>query len=93
VTRTIQGDSVGPASTGADSPVDPSRTGSSSRRSARECDSIGIAGRLSVARGRLTGMCGRYASVASRSDLLDRFAVDEKDADELRGQDFNVTPT
>jgi putative SOS response-associated peptidase YedK len=38
-------------------------------------------------------MCGRYASVASRADLLERFAVDESNADELRGQDFNVTPT
>ncbi|MFD7161130.1 SOS response-associated peptidase [Kribbella sp. NPDC059898] len=38
-------------------------------------------------------MCGRYASVASRADLLERFAVDENNADELRGQDFNVTPT
>ncbi|WTK83481.1 SOS response-associated peptidase [Kribbella sp. NBC_01510] len=38
-------------------------------------------------------MCGRYASVASRADLLERFVVDESNADELRGQDFNVTPT
>lgn len=38
-------------------------------------------------------MCGRYASVASRSELLERFVVDESNADELRGQDFNVTPT
>jgi putative SOS response-associated peptidase YedK len=38
-------------------------------------------------------MCGRYASVASRAELLERFVVDEKNADELRGQDFNVTPT
>ena len=38
-------------------------------------------------------MCGRHASVASRDDLLERFVVDESNADELRGQDFNVTPT
>ncbi|WP_199235009.1 SOS response-associated peptidase [Kribbella sp. VKM Ac-2568] len=38
-------------------------------------------------------MCGRYASVASRADLLARFVVDESNADEPRGQDFNVTPT
>ncbi|MEU4196797.1 SOS response-associated peptidase [Kribbella sp. NPDC026611] len=38
-------------------------------------------------------MCGRYASVASRADLLERFVVDESNADELRGQDFNVTLT
>ncbi|MER7244655.1 SOS response-associated peptidase family protein [Kribbella sp. NPDC000426] len=38
-------------------------------------------------------MCGRYASVAGRADLLERFAVDEGNADELRGQDFNVTST
>lgn len=38
-------------------------------------------------------MCGRYASVASRAELLERFVVDESNADELRGQDFNVTPT
>jgi putative SOS response-associated peptidase YedK len=38
-------------------------------------------------------MCGRYASVASRAELLERFVVDEQNADELRGQDFNVTPT
>jgi hypothetical protein len=31
--------------------------------------------------------------VASRDDLLERFVVDESNADELRGQDFNVTPT
>ena len=48
---------------------------------------------VSVARGRLAGMCGRHASVASRADLLKRFVVDESNADELRGQDFNVTPT
>lgn len=34
----------------------------------------------------------RYASVASRSELLEQFVADEKNADELRGQDFNVTP-
>ncbi|MFG1626250.1 SOS response-associated peptidase [Kribbella sp. NPDC049227] len=38
-------------------------------------------------------MCGRYASVASRAELLERFVVDENNADDLRGQDFNVTPT
>ncbi|MEV4263533.1 SOS response-associated peptidase family protein [Kribbella sp. NPDC049584] len=38
-------------------------------------------------------MCGRYASVASRAELLERFVVGETNADELRGQDFNVTPT
>ena len=37
-------------------------------------------------------MCGRYASVASGADLLERFVVDESNADELGGQDFNVTP-
>lgn len=31
--------------------------------------------------------------MASRAELLERFAVDETTADELRGQDFNVTPT
>jgi putative SOS response-associated peptidase YedK len=46
-----------------------------------------------VARGRLADMCGRYASDASRSELLEQFVVDEKYSDELRGQDFNVTPT
>jgi putative SOS response-associated peptidase YedK len=30
---------------------------------------------------------------ASRADLLERFVVDDGNADELRGQDFNVTPT
>jgi hypothetical protein len=29
--------------------------------------------------------------VASRAELLERFVVDESNADELRGQDFNVT--
>lgn len=48
---------------------------------------------MSVRRGRLAGMCGRYASVASRSQLLEQFVVDEKNSDELRGQDFDVTPT
>ena len=38
-------------------------------------------------------MCGRYASVAGRAELLERFVVDDSNADELRGQDFNVTPT
>jgi putative SOS response-associated peptidase YedK len=38
-------------------------------------------------------MCGRYASVPSRAELLERFVVDESNADELRGQDFNGTPT
>lgn len=37
-------------------------------------------------------MCGRYASVASRADLLERFIVDERNADEVR-QNFNVAPT
>jgi hypothetical protein len=37
--------------------------------------------------------CGRYASVASQAELLERFVVDAQNADELRGQDFNVTPT
>ncbi|MEU4607486.1 hypothetical protein AB0F43_31260 [Kribbella sp. NPDC023972] len=35
----------------------------------------------------------RTPSVASRSELLEQFVVDEKNSDELRGQDFNVTPT
>ena len=38
-------------------------------------------------------MCGRYASVAGRADLLECFVVDERNADELRGLDFNVTRT
>lgn len=38
-------------------------------------------------------MCGRYASTASRANLLEQFVVDEKNADELRGPDFNVAPT
>jgi hypothetical protein len=38
-------------------------------------------------------MCGRYASTASRADLLEQFVVEEKNADELRGPDFNVAPT
>ena len=38
-------------------------------------------------------MCGRYASVASRAGLLEQFVVEEDNADELRGPDFNVTPT
>jgi putative SOS response-associated peptidase YedK len=38
-------------------------------------------------------MCGRYASTASRADLLERFVVDAQNADELRGPDFNVAPT
>jgi hypothetical protein len=37
-------------------------------------------------------MCGRYASTASRANLREQFVVDDKNADELRGQDFNVTP-
>jgi putative SOS response-associated peptidase YedK len=31
--------------------------------------------------------------MASRADLLERFAVDDSNGDELRGQDFNVAPT
>jgi putative SOS response-associated peptidase YedK len=38
-------------------------------------------------------MCGRYASTASRANLLEQFVVDDKNADELRGPDFNATPT
>ena len=38
--------------------------------------------------------CGRRDDGgASRADLLERFVVDEGNAGELRGQDFNVTPT
>ncbi|TCM42762.1 SOS response associated peptidase (SRAP) [Kribbella sp. VKM Ac-2568] len=38
-------------------------------------------------------MCGRYASAASRANLLEQFVVDEQNADELRGPDYNVAPT
>jgi putative SOS response-associated peptidase YedK len=38
-------------------------------------------------------MCGRYASIASRPELLERFEVSDANADELRGPDFNVAPT
>jgi putative SOS response-associated peptidase YedK len=38
-------------------------------------------------------MCGRYASTASRANLLEQFQVDDKNADELKGPDYNVAPT
>jgi putative SOS response-associated peptidase YedK len=38
-------------------------------------------------------MCGRYASTASRANLLEQFLVDEKNAEELKGPDYNVAPT
>lgn len=44
-------------------------------------------------RGSLDSMCGRYASAASRANLLEQFLVDEQNADELRGPDYNVAPT
>lgn len=47
---------------------------------------------VSVFRGSLGCTCGRYASTASRANLLEQSVVDEN-ADELRGQDFDVTPT
>jgi putative SOS response-associated peptidase YedK len=38
-------------------------------------------------------MCGRYASTASRANLLEQFLVDEQNAEVLKGPDFNVAPT
>jgi putative SOS response-associated peptidase YedK len=38
-------------------------------------------------------MCGRYASTSSRARLLEQFHVDEDNAAELRGKDYNVAPT
>ena len=38
-------------------------------------------------------MCERYASTASRANLLDQFLINEKNAEELKGPDFNVAPT
>jgi putative SOS response-associated peptidase YedK len=38
-------------------------------------------------------MCGRYASMASRRDLLDEFSIEDSWADEIRGPDYNVAPT
>jgi putative SOS response-associated peptidase YedK len=38
-------------------------------------------------------MCGRYASTARRADLLEQLQVDDDNADELKGPDYNVAPT
>ncbi|MEU4607450.1 SOS response-associated peptidase family protein [Kribbella sp. NPDC023972] len=38
-------------------------------------------------------MCGRYASTSNRANLLEQFVVDDKNADELKGPDYNVAPT
>ena len=38
-------------------------------------------------------MCGRYASAAGRANLLEQFVVDDKNADEMKGPDYNVAPT
>jgi putative SOS response-associated peptidase YedK len=38
-------------------------------------------------------MCGRYASTCSRANLLEQFQVDEDNAAELKGPDYNVAPT
>jgi putative SOS response-associated peptidase YedK len=38
-------------------------------------------------------MCGRYASMSSRRTLLEQFVVDDDQADELRGPDYDVAPT
>jgi putative SOS response-associated peptidase YedK len=38
-------------------------------------------------------MCGRYASTSSRANLLEQFHVDDDNAAELKGPDFNVAPT
>jgi putative SOS response-associated peptidase YedK len=46
-----------------------------------------------VRRGRLAGRCGRYASAASRANLLEQFQVDDTNADDLKGLDYNVAPT
>ncbi|MEU4607304.1 SOS response-associated peptidase family protein [Kribbella sp. NPDC023972] len=35
-------------------------------------------------------MCGRYVSTSSRANLLEQFVVDDKNADELKGPDYNV---
>jgi hypothetical protein len=46
-----------------------------------------------VRRGSLEVMCGRYASAASRANLLEQFLVADQNAEELKGPDFNVAPT
>jgi len=38
-------------------------------------------------------MCGRYASTSSRARLLEQFQVDDDNAAELKGPDYNVAPT
>jgi putative SOS response-associated peptidase YedK len=38
-------------------------------------------------------MCGRYASTSNRARLLEQFDVDEDNAAELKGPDYNVAPT
>ena len=38
-------------------------------------------------------MCGRYTSPSSRANLLERFHVDDDNAADLRGPDYNVAPT
>src|SRR5512132_1499117 len=50
--------------------------------------------RLSELRGRLGGMCGRYASTRDPGDLVDEFEI-EQVADDLEpiGANYNVAPT
>jgi putative SOS response-associated peptidase YedK len=38
-------------------------------------------------------MCGRDASASSRANLLEQFHVDDGNAAELKGPDYNVAPT
>jgi hypothetical protein len=38
-------------------------------------------------------MCGRYASTSRRANLLEQFHVDDDNAAELKGPDYNVAPT
>jgi len=38
-------------------------------------------------------MCGRYASTTSRANLLEQFQVDDDNAAELKGPDYNFAPT
>jgi hypothetical protein len=37
--------------------------------------------------------CGRYAATSNRPSPLEQFVVDDKDADELKGPDYNIAPT
>jgi hypothetical protein len=48
---------------------------------------------VSEGSGTLDGMCGRYASTRSRSDLLETFKIEEALADEEKAPDYNVAPT